>query len=220
MKETGFSLRILFIVSFVLLLSTGCEKKENNKSLPEVNATDTQVFTSEDLERIRENKEKSQQPPKEISSDLFHAYTLKETTGQSHLLSLNNQKLQLHTSGSTVVVLNFFNTGCQPCIGMLPYLSDLQAKYDDKLLVIGVLLNDTLDENSSRVFKRKYNADIFISLSQENEKLADELAGLLQMDVNFTLPLTVVYKNGDYFIHYEGATPVEMLEHDLDKIIE
>ena len=57
----------------------------------------------------------------------------------------------------------------------------------------------------------------FISNTKENDTFAMRLADQLQLDENFSIPLTVIYLNGEYFTHYEGAVPVEMIEYDIQQ---
>jgi len=43
------------------------------------------------------------------------------------------------------------------------------------------------------------------------------MASILELPENFSIPLTVMYLNGEYFTHYEGSVPVEMIEYDIQQ---
>jgi hypothetical protein len=69
-------------------------------------------------------------------------------------------------------------------------------------------------------FLKKQTINYFISNSQENDTFAVELLKGLNIEENFQLPLTILYKNGKYYAHYEGAVPIEMIEYDIKKAME
>jgi len=64
-----------------------------------------------------------------------------------------------------------------------------------------------------------YLADLKEKYKKENDTFAVELLKELNIAERFQLPLTILYKNDKYYTHYEGAVPIEMIEHDLKKAI-
>lgn len=206
MKETTFSL-LLFFVSFVLF-QTGCEEKQSKKPVA-VNTSDREVLTSNDLKRYKKEK-----------TAPSTTYVLQETLLERQILTMGGKELTVRNEAPAVLILTFFQTNCTPCLGTLPYLTDLQKKYPQDLLLLGVLLGAKPNENDLRLYKNEHKAKFFISLSEQNDAFADAMANKLQLPINFTLPLTVVYKNDQYYTHYEGAVPVEMIEYDLKNILE
>ena len=127
--------------------------------------------------------------------------------------------MAFHDINQAVVIVNFFSTWCSPCSGEIPYLSDLQKKYKKKLFVAGILINDKQDDNTLKEFISKHHADYFISNSKHNDAFADKVVKELQLPENFSIPLTVIYKEGNYYTHYEGAVPVEMIDHYIQEAI-
>ncbi|TET87970.1 MAG: TlpA family protein disulfide reductase [Sulfurovum sp.] len=127
--------------------------------------------------------------------------------------------MTFHDIDQSIVVINFFTTWYSPCRGEIPYLSDLQKKYKKKIFVTGILVNDTQDDDALKHFISKYHANYFISNSKQNDAFASKVVKELQLPENFPLPLTVIYKDGDYYTHYEGAVPVEMIDHDIQQVI-
>ena len=115
--------------------------------------------------------------------------------------------------------MNFFATWCPPCKSEIPYLADLQKKYDGTLFIAGILVNDSLDKKTLKAFIEEYGINYFISRAQDNNTLVKLAVKRLQLDENFPIPLTILFKNGNYYSHYEGAVPVEMLEHDIKEAI-
>ncbi len=46
-----------------------------------------------------------------------------------------------------VYLVDFWSTGCFPCIESIPHLSELQARYQEKLIVIGVSIREGGEDN-------------------------------------------------------------------------
>lgn len=116
-----------------------------------------------------------------------------------------------------IVIVNLFATWCPPCIGEIPYLNDLQKKYKEKLFVVGILTHDSIMQDALDTFMAKNQINYFISNGTDNDTFADQLAITLDLPENFSIPLTVMYVNGEYFTHYEGSVPVEMIEYDIQQ---
>ena len=130
-----------------------------------------------------------------------------------------NQKMTFHDIDQSIVVVNFFSTWHSSSRGEIPYLSDLQKKYEKHIFIAGILINDEQSDDTLRQFMSKYHANYFISNSKENNAFANKIVKELQLPENFPIPLTVIYKDGDYYTHYEGAVPVEMIDHDIQQVI-
>jgi len=148
-----------------------------------------------------------------------HTFTLIDREQDKHILSMNDQKIDFQDINQSIVILNFFTTWYSPCRGEIPYLSDLQEKYKKKVFMMGILVNDTQDDYSLKQFMGKYHANYFISNGTQNDAFATKVVKALQLPENFPIPLTVIYIYGNYYTHYEGAVPIEMIEHDIQEVI-
>jgi thiol-disulfide isomerase/thioredoxin len=152
-----------------------------------------------------------------ISTDTV---VLSDIQQNQHTLTVDrDQTIIFHDIDQPIVLINFFATWCSPCRAEIPYLSDLQKKYEKKVFIAGILVNDTPDNNELKQFTDKNHAEYFISNSKQNDTFASKIVKELQLSENFPIPLTVIYKNGHYFTHYEGAVPVEMIDHDIQEAI-
>ena len=80
-------------------------------------------------------------------------------------------------------------------------------------------MNDVLYDNTLKEFISKNHANYFISNSKQNDAFFSKVIKELHLSEDVSLPLTVIYKDGDYYTHYEGAVPVEMIDHDIRQII-
>ncbi len=145
------------------------------------------------------------------------SFTLINTKVKSHKVTVSDQKVIFQDAAQPIVMVNLFATWCPPCIGEIPYLNDLQKKYEKELLVVGILTHDSIVQDQLETFMAKNQINYFISNGTDNETFATLLASTLDLSKNFPIPLTVMYVEGKYFTHYEGSVPVEMIEYDIQQ---
>lgn len=232
-KKINTLLLTLALVCFALFSLTGCEDKKDQDPLVAVENT-TEILTQKDKDQQKEKQERpnakkqlktaatkeeairEEVPMPQISTDIF---TLSDIEQNSHTLALNNQGMTFHTIDQSIVILNFFSTWCSPCRGEIPYLSDLKKKYKKKIFIAGILVNDEQNNETLKQFMSRYRVNYFISNGGQNDLFASKVAEALQLPENFSIPLTVIYKDGNYYTHYEGAVPVEMIDHDVQEAI-
>ena len=202
---------LLFIT--LLVCFTGCEDKKSDIDLPVENNTT-------DIIDKNVTQEDTDDSPFKTDADA-KKFKLNDIENKNYTFYFYKKNIFIKDVPQKFVLLNFFATWCPPCNGQLPYISDIEAKYKDKLFVAGILVNDTDKEyHEIQELSTKYTIDYFISNSKQNDTFAIELLKCLNIAENFQLPLTILYKNGKYYAHYEGAVPVEMIEHDIKKAIE
>ena len=171
-----------------------------------------QVPTAELEGRIEE--ELDENPALEEGADTF---ILRNTKAFPYKVTISNEKVIFHENAKPIVLINLFATWCPPCVGQLAYLNDLQKKHEKELFIVGVITHDTIDEPQLKTFIAKNQLSYFVSNSPHNDAFASLLASTLKEPENFDIPLTAIYVNGQYFTHYEGVVPVEMIEYDLEQ---
>ncbi len=67
-----------------------------------------------------------------------------------------------------VYLVDFWSTGCFPCIESIPHLSELQARYQEKLIVIGVSIREGGEDN------REYGEETTRRVQDFLHKLGDK----------------------------------------------
>ena len=208
-KISALLLAILFI-SF-----TGCEEKTPEETPVSVENT-TEVVTKEVKADtpMQERFFRQSIPPLEAGADTF---TLSDTKETSYKVTISNEKVIFHDNAKPIVLINLFATWCPPCVGQLAYLNDLQEKHDKDLFITGILTHDSIDETLLKTFFAKNEISYFVSNSTHNDAFSTLLATILHLPENFSIPLTALYVNGEYFTHYEGVVPVEMIEYDIQQ---
>ena len=222
-KKTAALLSLLLLLLIILIIYIGGkENQSESNTLPTENTTE--LLTQKDKiagenERFKLTKHKDTSPKKRSSLPEGPAkvFTLISTKVKSHTVSVSNQKVMFQDTTQPIVIVNLFATWCPPCIGEIPYLNDLQKKYKEELFVVGILTHDSIMQDALDTFIAKNQINYFISNGTDNDTFADQLAITLDLPENFSIPLTVMYVKGEYFTHYEGAVPVEMIEYDIQQ---
>jgi len=210
--------RNALLLATVLVCIIGCEDKKSQESKIPVENT-TEIFSRKN--KINTEEKTSHRKTDETLSTVTASGTfiLKNLRQEEHTITINNKNISSKNISSPVILLNLFTTSCPPCKGMIPYLSDLQKKYKHDFFTLGVLVNEPQNKNSIKTFIQEHAIDYFIATGKENSTFVKTIVKGLQLPENFSLPLTILYKEGNYYIHYEGATPIEMIEHDIQEII-
>ena len=200
---------LLFIT--ILICFTGCEDKKCDIPL-EDNTTDTIDKTCDIVDTNKST----------LKTNIYaKKFKLNDIENKDHTFYFDKKNILIDGISQNFVLLNFFATWCPPCNGQIPYIADLEEKYKKDLFVTGILVNDNNKEYPElKGFSTEHHINYFISNSKENDIFAIELLKDLNIAENFQLPLTILYKNGKYYAHYEGAVPVEMIEHDIKKAME
>ncbi|GIT99428.1 TlpA disulfide reductase family protein [Sulfurovum sp. TSL1] len=212
-KKTAALLSLLLLLLIILIIFIWKEEKQPESTpLPTENTTEVIVKKDTPVQESVLPKIKSSLP--ETPSTVF---TLINTKVKSHKVAISDKKVIFQDTTQPIVIVNLFATWCPPCIGEIPYLNDLQKKYKEELFVIGILTHDTITQDALGSFMAKNQINYFISNGTENDTFADHLATTLDLPKNFSIPLTVMYVGGEYFTHYEGAVPVEMIDYDIQQ---
>ena len=81
------------------------------------------------------------------------------------LNTLNHGKLSLNDYKGKLIILDFFATWCPPCVAEIPHFIALQKKYGDKLVVIGLSVEDS--SKPVLAFIKKRNIHYPVALATE-----------------------------------------------------
>ena len=199
----------LFLSIVLLLLITGCSDKKEKKHLLASPAQETNVSAAHNATKHNGSN------ISKISTMLENTTTLESIEGKRATLILNEGQFMIEESQKPMLLVTFFSTWCPPCRGQIPYFENLQKKYKKHLYIAALLLNDESNTTTLKHFSQRYKMHYFVSRDTKNSDVAAKVATALKLDKNFLLPLTILYKDGEYYTHYEGKVPVEMIDHDI-----
>ncbi|MEO5378613.1 MAG: TlpA family protein disulfide reductase [Magnetococcus sp. DMHC-6] len=74
------------------------------------------------------------------------------------LNTLSGQPIRLADFKGKVVLINFWATWCQPCLGEIPDLIAFQKEYEERgVVVVGVNYMDTSEREELLAFQKKHN---------------------------------------------------------------
>jgi len=183
-----------FFIIASLFLWTGCSDKDSDTPTTDV-----------------QDQNRSTPKPKTT-------FNITDIDHRSTTISMVENRIHIAEFTQPLIMLNIFATWSPPSCGMVPYLDALQKKYPKELFVIGIVANSGINNSDLRAFMKTHNASYFISNSKENDSLAQKLAKFLKLEANYPVPLTILFKNGEYTMHYVGATPIEMIKADIEQL--
>ena len=193
-------MKIKFILStiFVILLFSGCENK-NDEDMSKMVSKSTHKNQKDDTTKQNNSAE----------------LTLKTVDGKPLKVKIDEKSIHFKGHENKVVLVNFFATWCPPCKAEIPHLINLQNKYKDDFSVIAILREQNKPNEEVQSFIDYYDINYIVTNSPENFTLASYFGGVQ------SIPLMILYdKKGNYYTHYVGAAPEEMLEADIKKALE
>ncbi len=196
----------LLLITSLLLYLTGCEEKKSDSS--KVTTKNTQERNAE----LNNTEENNTVEPK-------YTFMLSDINETNRSVTIENKHIEISNVSENVILLNFFATWCPPCKGEIPYLADLKNKYKGKIFVAGILVNDTPEKAALHDFFKEYGVNYFVSVGSQNNDVANLAIKKLHLPKDLPIPLTILFKDGHYYAHYEGAVPIEMLEHDIKNVL-
>ncbi len=188
---------VLFLA--LTIFFTGCERKAHKQ----------------EAQKKEQNQQQTQIEEKEANKSVEQSSIVLHTTGGLQItLRATPKGIVFEGYEGKIVLLNFFATWCPPCRAEIPHLADIQNAFKDDLQIIGVLMEDNKEDITIQKFEKLMQINYPIANSPENFLLSDALGGIK------SLPTTVMYdKRGNYFTHYVGAVPQEMIEADIQRAL-
>ncbi|MEF3191559.1 MAG: TlpA family protein disulfide reductase [Campylobacterales bacterium] len=163
------------------------------------------------LAGCHEKKEESQV---RIRAEAVQELTLTTLEDQKLSLSIEPKKVTIKANEKKALLLVFFATWCPPCLAEIPHLSALQQEFGDKLIVVGVNLEEGKTKEELAAFKTQKRVGYLLTYGSENFHLADTLGGVRGFPTMYLFT-----PQGELAGYYPGAAPEEMLRADIRKAI-
>ncbi len=185
--------RLTFAALTALLLFTGCSDSGQNRQQPDEAANALIAKT---------------------------VYTLDGIDGSRFEITKEGGDFLIKGTPEPVVVYDIFATWCPPCRAEAPHLSSLQKKFAGKIKIIGVSIEEGMDNAYYQRFAKDHDITYTLVNSPDNSRFARAVASAIGVGRDFPIPLMVVYKNGRYVRHYSGLMPEEMLESDFRQLVQ
>jgi len=125
----------------------------------------------------------------------------------------------LDGAASKVLLIDIFATWCPPCQAEASHLASLQSKYKDSLVILGVSIEDGIEDVKLQAFREQFGASYALVNSGTNAKMIEAVATKLKIGRDFGIPLMALYKDGILINYYQGAVEEEFIESDIKKAL-
>ncbi|CAA6809495.1 MAG: Unknown protein [uncultured Sulfurovum sp.] len=203
-----FLKKSIFIVLPLLFLFTACEnKKSDNAHIPMENST--QVFSDEDIPH-----DKMYEGSEPITLNLFNDQNISEK------VTISNKKLTFHNLQQSVVLINLFDTLSSTSRSQIIALDTFKEKYKNELFVTSLPTQNDLSQLEINSFKKKEKISHSFLTQTKNRAFLKLLPSSLHLSKDATLAIVVIYKDGNYYSHFEGPVPIEMIQYDIAQAIQ
>jgi len=140
----------------------------------------------------------------------MNKYTLTTTTGEKITLDVSNGLMLSKQLNGKMVLINFWAPWCKPCVKEMPSFVELQEKYKDDFVILGVLFDKKSTKEEVDAFLKKFKVNFPIVVGEENFKMAKGF-GDVQM-----IPESFLYtKDGLFLEKFIGEISREILENHI-----
>jgi len=146
-------------------------------------------------------------------------FVLTGLDSKQYVLQKEGEGFTLKGAKDKVIILDIFATWCPPCQAEASHLASLQKKYKDNLVVLGITVEENIENSKLEDFRHQFSADYALVNSSENYRIIDEIAKKLKVGRDFGIPLMAMYKGGKLINFYQGATEEEFIESDIKKAL-
>ncbi len=165
------------------------------------------------------SKEKENSTQKANSLLATNEIVLTSLDNKQFIVKKTDNGLKLKDAKDKVVIYDIFATWCPPCQAEASHLASLQKKYKNKLIVLGITVENNIPNEKLEEFRKQHNANYTLVNSSENMRLINAVAKQLNLGRDFGIPLMVLYKDGKIINYYQGATEEEFIESDIKKAL-
>ena len=100
------------------------------------------------------------------------------------LTGLDGKPFTLAAAHGKVVLLNFWATWCGPCRAEIPDLIELQNKYQDRLQILGLVVDDD-DQEAIKEFVEKFRINYPVALAPDDIRI--KYGGIAALPTSFVL---------------------------------
>jgi thiol-disulfide isomerase/thioredoxin len=131
---------------------------------------------------------------------------------QFTLKDMNGIDVKLASFKGKVILLNFWATWCPPCREEIPTLIDLQQQYGDRLVVIGVSIDDT--EAKLKPYATQMHMNYPVLVGKDRQDVQDAYGPL------FGIPVSVfVDRDGRIWKRHSGAATRDQFEREIKALL-
>jgi thiol-disulfide isomerase/thioredoxin len=128
------------------------------------------------------------------------------------LKDLDGKEVSLASFKGKTVLLNFWATWCGPCKAEIPGFVELQAKYRDRLTIIGYSVDD--DAPKARKFAQEYKINYPVLLGEGREDVQDAYGPIWGIPASF-----LISKDGKVCRKHLGMAPKNVFDKEIAALL-
>ena len=128
------------------------------------------------------------------------------------LKDMNGIDVRLASFKGKVILINFWATWCGPCRVEIPYLIELQRKYGEDVVVLGVSIDDTAEQLMPYATEMGVNYPLLVGNGRQDFQDA--------YGPFWGIPVTVfVARDGLIHKKHSGIASKEQFEHEITSLL-
>lgn len=128
------------------------------------------------------------------------------------LTSTEGKTVKLSDYKGKIVIVDFWATWCPPCRKGVPDLIDLQSKYKEKLLIIGISLDYGKTKDDVKPFIKNYG--INYPVVYYDEKVLNDYGGIESIPTSF-----IIDSEGNVVNKHVGLYPKYIYEEEIKELL-
>lgn len=173
---------ILFFIMIVSVAIYGCEKQDTNNNIPEVK--ESAVSLTSDAKKAAD-------------------FSLK---------TLDGKEIKLSDYKGKIVIIDFWATWCPPCRKGIPDLVELQKEFKDKLVVIGISLDQQNTIKDLAPFIKQYGINYPVVLG--DQKVVMDYGNIQAIPTSF-----IVDQAGNIVDTHVGLVPKSTYTNKINQLL-
>ena len=208
-----------------LLWIEGCSKSDHNES----NRTKRQVSTDNTMTSPQNTtvpttipQELNLTSTQESNISTPSRFVLDDGNGTKQVLTLKEENLTIEGEDAyPITIVSLFLASSIPSQAQAYILGKVKETYKEKVSVIGIVFHPkTARLNELKTLEEESGGNYFIAKGEHNDRFIRAIIDTLPKKESLPLPMTLLYYQGAPLFTYEGAVPIEMLEHDIKTLLE
>ena len=117
------------------------------------------------------------------------------------------------------LLFDIYATWCPPCRAEAAVLGDIQKRFGKALLVIGLTIEEGIEDAKLLNYRKLYGADYALASAKTAAPLIDAIAKQQGIGRRFALPYMVLYHKGKSINDYVGAVEEEFILSDIKEAL-
>jgi thiol-disulfide isomerase/thioredoxin len=137
------------------------------------------------------SNDKTRKNPRQLSKEMQH---VDQTVWNASFQDLDGNEVTVADMKGKVVLFDFWETWCGPCLQVFPLMDSLKNEYPDDFVVVAVNLNNSDTPEDVQNFKDSHDYDFIYTI--DNNKIGDEI-------ITIGIPFKVFFDPEGYLIKTE-----------------